>query len=568
MKKGLLVLLAVLLALTFSMPVSLADDAVTVSARGEFPIVDKEITLTFYKEGAISDADAAKLHDNGVIKYIRDTTGINMEFVYINSAEGKQKMSLDFAGGTYPDGALLDWGTLFTRDNIMQYGVKEGIIIPLNDYIDQYGLELNKILEMRPLYKGMITAPDGKIYGLPRFTECYHCMSYPKLWFNYAWMEKLGLSEPQTTEELYNVLKAFKEKDPNGNGQADEIPLTGGIEYSEALEYYLMNSFISTPAASTPSNPRTFLSWIDGKVQFVADKPQYKDGLTWIKKLYDEGLIDPANFTQGSEGLSQVVRTDPMIVGGYTCDHMGMGIDFNNQETSAMFHALPPVAGPEGVRVQPLQDGATQMSGFHFALFDKCSNPAAAYRLADFLLSEYMMFVGHYGIEGITWNPPEDPEALNIQGGPLKCVVVKLPEDAPQDQKDLLANNGFWTGFMGDLIERRAMWSPAVSGPDDPMLLTNYESRLDWETQRTDDYWPERSLPGTLFMEQDLSDEFAELLTNINSHVQKNTAMFITGARSLDEWDAYLAELKQFGVDRYLEIYTDAYAQFQANLEK
>ena len=67
-------------------------------------------------------------------------------------------------------------------------------------------------------------------------------MSYPKLWFNYDWLEKLGLEEPQTTEELYEVLKAFKTQDPNGNGKANEIPLTGSIEWSCALEYYLMNS--------------------------------------------------------------------------------------------------------------------------------------------------------------------------------------------------------------------------------------------------------------------------------------------------------------------------------------
>ncbi len=389
-------------------------------------------------------------------------------------------------------------------------------------------------------------------------------MSYPKLWFNYDWLEKLGLEEPQTTEELYEVLKAFKTQDPNGNGKADEIPLTGSIEWSCALEYYLMNSFIYTDAAFSSTNPRPFLSWIDGEVTFVADKPEYKEGLEWMKKLYDEGLIDPANFTQNAEALSQQCRSEVPTVGGYTSDHIGMGIDFNNTEINAMYHALPPVEGPNGVRYQPYQDPLSQLPGFNFAIFDTCEYPEAAFRLADYFLGEEMLFILHYGIEGINWERPSDPDAKNISGGPLKCVPINLPEDAPEEKVEEQSNNSLWMGLLGDLVERRDMWSPAAT---DETLLTNYETRIHWETQKTEKYWPEMTLPRNLFMDLEISDEFAELKTNITNHVQKNTSMFITGARDLSEWDDYVKELQQFGLERYIEIYRDAYNQFQEHMK-
>jgi putative aldouronate transport system substrate-binding protein len=239
-----------------------------------------------------------------------------------------------------------------------------------------------------------------------------------------------------------------------------------------------------------------------------------------------------------------------------------MGVDFwNDPETTDMFHALPPVAGPQGVRHQPYWDPVSQLGGFSFVLFDTAENPAAIFRFADYLLSEYNMFVGHYGIEGIGWNAPEDPNARNIMGGPLKAIPVNLPADAPQEEIDRLNNNRLWLGLIADIFERRAMWTPE---PTPEVLRTSYEARIEWETTKTEPYWPDVVLPRSLFMEAEVANEFADLKLNLVSHVLSNTARFITGARSLNEFDAYVSELSRFGMDRYVEIYAEAYDDFLA----
>lgn len=528
----------------------------TVNPRGTFPIVDQPITVTAYREASLTAEQLAALADNGVLQLYAQETNINLEFVHLNPQEGKTQMTLAFAAGNYPEAAFLSWNTMLTRDDVVQFGTREGIVVPLNDYIDQYAHELEIIFELRPNHRAILTAPDGNIYGIPRFTECYHCMSYPKLWFNYGWLEEMGLDEPQTTDELHQVLRAFKARDRN------VVPLTGNVEWSSALEYYLMNSFIYTDAASTSTSPRPFLSWIDGRVTFVAARPEWREGLTWMKQLYDEGLIDPGNFTQNNEGMQQLIRQEPLIVGGYTSDHIGMGVDFwNDPDTTDMFHALPPVAGPRGVRYQPYWDSVSQLGGFSFVLFDRARNPAATFRFADYLLSEYNMFVGHYGVEGIGWNAPDDPNARNLWGGPLKAIPVSLPSDAPQAEIDRLNNNRLWLGLIGDIVERRAMWTPE---PTPEVLRTSYEARIQWETLKTEPYWPDVVLPRALFMESDVAAEFTDLKLNLVNHVLSNTARFITGARSLTEWDTYVGELRRFGMDRYVEIYAEAYDDFLA----
>lgn len=534
-----------------------------VNPAGEFPIVNEPIKLHFFVEADMTEEALEDLNDNKLLAYLEDTTNIDLEFTFLNySPEGKQKMILSFASGNYPDGAMMSWNTMLTKTELMNYGATEKIIIPLNDYIDEYGDEIKKIFELRPDDVPAMTAPDGNIYSIPRFTECGHCMAYPKLWFNYQWLENLGLEEPQTTEELYNVLKAFKTQDPNGNGIADEIGITGCVDFSGAVEYWLMNSFIDCKAVNQTSDPRMFLSWIDDKVQFIANKDEYKKGLEWIKKMYDEGLIDPANFTQDNKGLAQQVQAidDLAVVGGFTVDHLAMGVDFQNIELASQYHALPPVEGPDGVRYQPYNSAASQLPPSGFVLFDTCENPEAAVRLADWFLGEEMTYTLHYGMKDHGWLEPEEG-AKNIAGGEYKCNILSLPKDATEEEEKEF--NSYKLGFLtptADLKERRAGWSPAVSGVDDPLLTTQYEARLEWETQRVEAYYPETSLPYNLYMTEEEAAEFSELRLNINQCVVKNTSMFITGARSLDEWDAYCKELEDYGVERYVEMYAKAYS--------
>ena len=81
---------------------------------------------------------------------------------------------------------------------------------------------------------------DGHIYSLPELLPQLHYIGSANdtFWINKAWMDTLGLEEPKSFDELYEVLKAFKEGDPNGNGEADEIPLSiSDNKYNSLLSY-------------------------------------------------------------------------------------------------------------------------------------------------------------------------------------------------------------------------------------------------------------------------------------------------------------------------------------------
>lgn len=188
---------------------------------GMFPLTEEKATLRVVIPSFTAVED---FNTNAFTKWYEEQTNVQVEWVIVPAGdEGLQKLNLMLSSGDLPDVIM---GFYNITPALMQVYGQQGIFLPLNDLIEQYGSNVKNAFERYPLAKEVATATDGKIYGLPEINDCFHCSVSQKLWIYKPWLDKLGLQMPTTTEELYTVLKAFKEKDPNGNGQADEIPLS------------------------------------------------------------------------------------------------------------------------------------------------------------------------------------------------------------------------------------------------------------------------------------------------------------------------------------------------------
>ena len=106
-------------------------------------------------------------------------------------------------------------GRLTSADEV-NYGT-QGLLAPLNPLIEANAPNLQKLLREQPAIAQSITTPDGNIYALPGITAGFGL--YPKLWLNKVWLEALGMDEPKTTDELYDVLEAFKTQDPTATAK-------------------------------------------------------------------------------------------------------------------------------------------------------------------------------------------------------------------------------------------------------------------------------------------------------------------------------------------------------------
>lgn len=511
------------------------------------PIMNEPITLTAWIEGG-ADTDWSQ---NVFLKEIEEKANIKLEIISTPSSDSLEKRNLMLAGDDYPDLLLTDWTAILTKSDIMQFAVKEGIFLPITEYVDKYGNNMKRIFDENPAYREGSTAPDGEIYGFARFSECYHCSAYPKIYLRQDWMDKLNLEMPTNTEELREVLRAFVNEDPNGNGEKDEIGLIGATTWNTPVEFALMGMSFQTV------KPDFWLSLgSDGEsVEFSPSTDAYREGLRYIKSLYDEGLIDPTSFTQKEDIMAQTVRTEPHVVGMYVCDHAAMGYDNSDPVEAENYQILIPVAGPDGFRRQGQNANEGTITGFEAVITDKCQYPEAAFRLIDeFFYDDDYNMMRFKGKEGLGWERAAEG-AKNVFGGEARYVVLSVPEEDKEENDKY----GFGVGPQADVASFRLAMLPEV---ENVYLQENYEQRITLDTQKVEEFIPEKRLEYNPFIPLEMTDEYAEIQTNLNSFVRKTIVQFITGERDIENgWEEYLSELDSYRVDRYVEIYKTAIGQ-------
>ena len=511
------------------------------------PIMNEPITLTAWIEGG-ADTDWSQ---NVFLKEIEEKANIKLEIISTPSSDSLEKRNLMLAGDDYPDLLLTDWTAILTKSDIMQFAVKEGIFLPITEYVDKYGNNMKRIFDENPAYREGSTAPDGEIYGFARFSECYHCSAYPKIYLRQDWMDKLNLEMPTNTEELREVLRAFVNEDPNGNGEKDEIGLIGATTWNTPVEFALMGMSFQTV------KPDFWLSLgADGEsVEFSPSTDAYREGLRYIKSLYDEGLIDPTSFTQKEDIMAQTVRTEPHVVGMYVCDHAAMGYDNSDPVEAENYQILIPVAGPDGFRRQGQNANEGTITGFEAVITDKCQYPEAAFRLIDeFFYDDDYNMMRFKGKEGLGWERAAEG-AKNVFGGEARYVVLSVPEEDKEENDKY----GFGVGPQADVASFRLAMLPEV---ENVYLQENYEQRITLDTQKVEEFIPEKRLEYNPFIPLEMMDEYAEIQTNLNSFVRKTIVQFITGERDIENgWEEYLSELDSYRVDRYVEIYKTAIGQ-------
>jgi len=510
---------------------------------GVFPIADGRVTLEVLVG---SEQSAEELKSNLFTSYVEQKLGIDLKFVRFKPSELDEAKGMLFASGDYPP--IILSGSL-TPDEQVRYG-ERGILRQLDEWIDQYGSRLKEIYRQNPGLERSLAAPDGHIYALPSVNECLHCWYAQKLWINTTWLHNLNLEMPRTTEEFYQVLRAFKQKDPNGNGVMDEIPLSGARNsWHTEITGFLMSAFIY--------NTNTNYFYVeDGTVGLAAIQPQWREGLGYIRKLFREGLIDPDVFTQSIDGLMETASHRENVLGAVTSGHIRMAFANNATNRSKEYEAVPPLIGPSGYQAAGFFSSFDRAA---FAITDKATDveAAAAVRLADFLLTEEATIRNEWGPADKWWREGQ-PGEYDEHGRPAKYWLN--PEFATSSTE-----NDLWAqmGLLYRNRDLRESWSVS----NDPDSFAGYEHRLYAETlQKYAGKEPPEVYPDYIFMDVDATEEAARLRAPIEDYIETNLVKFITGIKNIDvDWQEYVEGLKRLKLDRYLEIHQKAYDKLKLN---
>lgn len=511
-----------------------AQATATVSAPGELPITAEKTTLRVLVKGSPFVENYAT---NEFTKYLEEKTNIHIEWEIAPEKSAVEKLNLVLGSGDLPDVIM---GFAVTPTQQLIYGT-QGDFLDLAPFIEKYGVETKKMFAQVAGVQEAITAPGGKIYGLPLVNECFHCSMSQKLWIYKPWLDKLGLKMPTTTDELYEVLKAFKTKDPNGNGKADEIPLAGAaVGPAVNIDSFIMNAFTLNPGNAN----RLFVN--NGKVDVPYNKPEWKEGLAYLNKLYTEGLIAPQSFTQDRDQAKQMGENpDINILGAAVAQHNGVFTTFSGPSKRWLdVVTVPPLKGPKGVQITPFSNSVSQGM---YVITRAAKNPEAAFRMADLLYTQEMTLREVEGRPDQEWKYASQGE-IGINGKPaiwkytdqkLSTVQnVKWSQTAPT-----LRTNDFRLGLLAD--------------PKNPLEVILYnETKNNYEPyrQKADAVLPQ------LFFTNEQAMELADMEKTITDHVKEMIARFTIGDANLDkEWDGYLKNLENMKLKQYLQIYQSAY---------
>ena len=526
-------------------------EAPVVDSGDNTPVAtgDNKLTIAIQTDALITDYD-----DNTTTKHFEEKLGIEIEFILLSADEFNTKVALWASSGEDLPDILL--GTKLTDANaITNYGQEE-YFLNVGEYLKDASKmpNFNAIPdEDREAMLNAMTMPDGNIYSFPYSVENPWNLTPYRYYINRAWLDKLDLEVPTTLDELKEVLIAFRDEDPNGNGIKDEMPLYGATSISGSnVLYSLMNSFTFLDAKSE----NCYLE-VDGNGNLYAPytTDEWKKGLEFMHELYAEGLLAPGVFTDDLTQFKAVLNAETNVVGLVPMQSYGNWTSTATNPNFLEMEMMAPMTGPDGVCYTSYYDYEPVPKGFIFADSD---NIDLAIRFMDECYDPQTAHVMRYGVEGVHWttDPAELPNYTNcyIEDGLYDLATIALYENIWSQ-----SHNHTWR----DVAPRYQSVYEVLTVADlekatfDPAAPANLQA---FNMAHYFDKHPEVVVPKALKFTAEESKQVQDAAVNLPDYVDQAMAEFVTGLRDFDAgWTQYLAELENIGLSEYIKVAQAAY---------
>ncbi len=515
---------------------------------GVEPLCKEKVRITI---GLQQNANVENYDTNHYTQLLEEMANVDIEFVLLPAGgEGEEKLRMMMTGNQeLPD--IIFMG--FSDAQAMTYG-DEGYFIPLEDYFENSLYYANDVFDRAKEQNGLdivetITMTDGHIWSFPNYLESPNNAYASRTWIYGPWLEAVDMEVPTTVDEFYEVLKAFKTKDPNGNGKADEIPFLGSdpIKNANGSQFYayLMNAYVHTTSGNN------FLISTDGKLSVAYNTEEWKEGVKGIRKFVDEGLLDGLSFTQDQESFKAAVNSaGDQIVGCFS--YLSDSFVPADHPSKGDWILLEPLTGPNGFISTAYKPDIPGNKAFITA---DCEHPEIAFKLLDLMCKQELVITNRWGEQGVNWDYVED--------------LKKNPDFKDRDFGQTYA------GYPALFLEYNSVWNKpgnanwqnrGVGMGTLEITSGSYAAALDpenhnstyWLAQKLDTYIAARPEEGITKVKYTTVDEQIEAETiqnELNEYVFSKLAAWSTRVSDIDaEWDAYLKELEEIGLSRYLEL--------------
>ena len=507
------------------------------------PICNDVITIT------VSGVNEGHNDWNGTVfvKEVEKRLGIKWDCTPYEKDAWDNQFALMLSNDKLPD---LIVSAQTGNKNVIDTNGKDGFFLDMNKYKDLMP-NLQAYAKENPAYLRYYQTADGELYGLNSAATSYITRAvFGYSWLPKKWLENVGMEAPNTLEELHQILKAFKEKDANGNGDPnDEIPMsiTFGRECAQRMEWGMKFAF------GLYSKSADYQLFVDdkGKVNLYETTDNWRKYLTYLNSLWADGLMDPETFTQTTAEYRDKIATDRI---GFAGDWAGLNYPLGKTDEMVWDDYVMLMTFESEVeegRHYALSDGLT--AGVRYFINAKTEYPEALCRMTDYWFTDEGKILIKYGVEG---------ESFDYK--PVDEFGIKTPTTANYDQNLGVIRNCFWTNLASPAEE-------AVLNADDATLakmkkdVTYADQAYQWELLKNATKVHDM-IPALSYTESE-AKERTSLQTDLGIHLQQMHTSFINGQVELNDknWNDFQAKMNEMGLSRLLEIEQAAYDRLMKN---
>ncbi len=545
---------AFVLAAVMALPLTACGRSVTSLNTGEemqvvdlaelqFPLAEKKTITGMISYPANTEPDPNK---RTIFKRLQEATNVEVDWMAIQSDQWGDKIALNMSNPNL----LTDFvfTANFNDSDLLRYA-NYGAIIPLEEYIDTYMPNLSAVFEKYPEYRKMSTSVDGHIWALPWIEQLGSGKSAIQTvgdmsFINKKWLDFLGLEVPETVDEFEETLIAFRD-------HASELQKEFGIEGKIIPMSCIVNDGNQDLAILINGFGEGYGDCDQGRHIAVTDSLEvictatqagFRDGIAWLHKLYEEGLLDPEAFTQ--EWSTYVAKGKSGRYG--VC----FSWDVGNVDNIVDWVPLPALTA-DTRNITPENGSFT--SGYdrgRCVVTAVATEPALVCAWLDQMYNPMQSPQNNWG----TYGEDDDFDIFELgtnDAGEPMLKHAALGDASPVEVREAESVNG-------PLAVLDEYYDVYVTCPDDAQY------RLDWIKEFYTSDMNTKYVYPNVFMSREDTDRLSVLTPDIVSYINECRSRWIMNGCTDNDWNEYISKLDAYGLEEYLSIfqkYLDSFYQ-------
>lgn len=498
----------------------LACGCFAAMAEGTYPI-ETEDTLTMWIGVNIEHNDSyTNYNDWPFLQFLEEASGVHVQYLQpVSGADSEQAFNLLISSGELPD--IIFMNDMAKRASSL---LEEGYIIPLNDYLE-YAPNLSAILAADPLEDKSVKTDKGEYYVFPFIREDLAKLgTFVGMSVNTKLLEEVGMDAPTTIDEWDAYLYAIKDlcDVPIGGNSLGRLKgcFANAFGFNGMDNYYIEDGVVKT--------------WMNAE--------GYKDLLELVSRWMADGIIDPDIIT-----INSATFYNKMAAQTYGACWKGSGAvqgyikQVTERDGGFFWEAVPYPVANEGDEIKYIQ-GEASWTGNGAVITSSCKNVELAVKWLDFSYGNEGIMLWNYGKEGLSYEM--------VDGLPQYTAIITEANEALREA------TGRYVGINGTGWSVMQVYFDQIRNP---AIATEFVKVWTKDTEAAVNY----RMPAISATPEELA-ELSDIETALTTYANTMFTSFLIGSESLDNYDAYLANLEALNIDRVLEIKQAQYDRFMA----